>query len=279
MSDSKAIKDLQVPNTVDDSKDIKDLQVPNATKVVTKPKIVIRSKITEDMSIIDIARKCYPANWKSVFNDSDDELQDISDIITEDEKKYGKCLPLRKDIFSIFHILKPQDVRVILIGQDPYPQVLSDGNPRATGMSFSVRKGDEIPSSLKNMYKELSNTIKDFKMPNHGDLTNWAKQGILMLNMCLTVRKGSPESHRDIWLGFIRKVLIHVTKYNPNCVTIMLGAKAKQIIPLLGDNFVQITAVHPSGLSANKGFFGSDIFNKTNKALESQGKEPINWQV
>lgn len=263
----------------------------NIRLVIAKPSIAnkqpiisvdTRSNIKQDWSIERIAREARPPTWENIFEDSKYELKDISDILDEQERVYGPYYPLKKDIFNAFWLTRLQDVKVVLLGQDPYHQTISIHGqtlPRAVGLSFSVRREDTIPSSLKNMYTELANSVRGFTRPDHGDLTEWATQGVLLLNMALTVRPNKAGSHGDIWLGFINKVFRAITAVNPHCIYILLGKEAQKVKPMLGERSIILEAAHPSGLSANRGFFGSDVFNLTNKNLMKLGKTAINWKI
>lgn len=254
--------------------------VPAAAKCKPCPTLSVVEPITQDWTIERIAKERPACGWEDVFRDAEPELHDVSEILEEDEKKHGMFFPLKRDIFRAFELTPLSQVKLVLIGMDPYPQRNSHSNrPRAQGLSFSVAKDDEIPSSLKNIYKELHDTVPGFITPTHGDLTEWACSGILLLNASLTVRPGSPGSHGDIWLGFISKVLNAIARKCPHTIYLLLGSNAQKLSRYLPDNAVVVTAAHPSGLSANRGFFGSNVFNKINNILVKQGKTPINWQI
>lgn len=235
--------------------------------------------IDQSWTVARIAEERPPAGWIDVFSDAKDELQDISEILAEDEQKYGHWYPLKKNIFRAFDLTPLNQVRVVIIGQDPYPQLNPNtGDPRAQGLSFSVSKDDDIPSSLRNIYRELANCIPGFVIPSHGDLTEWALQGILMLNMSLTVRPQQPGSHGQIWMGFIIKVLNAIAAVRSNAIFIMWGREAQRLRPHVGDHSIVLTSAHPSGLSA-KGFFGNCHFAEVNKLLTQMKETPINWQI
>jgi uracil-DNA glycosylase len=216
------------------------------------------------------------------MTDAAPELNDLSTILDEQERKYGHYYPLKKDIFAAFNNTPLGSVKVIIFGQDPYHQTINvNGNPvpRAVGMSFSVRREDSIPSSLQNIYTELTNTVRGFSPPDHGDLREWARQGVLLLNTCLTVRPGQPDSHGDIWHGFIKKVIAAISAVNPYCIALLWGRNAQKLRDILGDRFIVLEAAHPSGFSARRGFFGCNHFNLVNEHLVRQGKVGINWKI
>jgi uracil-DNA glycosylase len=171
---------------------------------------------------------------------------------------------------------------VVIIGQDPYFQTVHvDGKvvPRAVGLSFSVRRGDEIPISLKNIYRVLSSTVEGFQTPNHGDLRAWATQGVLLANTSLTVRPDEPNSHEGIWLDFMKKVFKGIARVNPRCIYLLWGREAQRLRPLLGEKSIFLETSHPSGKSASRGFLDCNHFNLANKYLIEQGNKPINWNL
>lgn len=238
--------------------------------------------IGQDWSLERIAREAKPPTWEKVWDDTYHELKDVSEILDTQEKTYGQYYPLKRDIFNAFWLTKLPNVKIVILGQDPYHQTISvngEAVPRATGTSFSVRREDAIPSSLKNIYTELANTVRGFVRPDHGDLTEWAEQGVLLLNSCLTVRPGVAGSHKDIWLGFISKVFKAIATVNPYCIFLLWGREAQKIKPMLGERSIILEAPHPSGLSAARGFFGCNHFNEVNKHLMRLAKTGINWKI
>lgn len=179
------------------------------------------------------------------------------------------------DIFQAFEWTPFEQVKVVILGQDPYH------NPnQAHGLSFSVKPGVPVPPSLKNIYQELSN---DLGIPavNHGYLKAWATQGVLMLNTVLTVRAGAANSHRNHgWEQLTDQAISALSAKKEPVVFILWGKPAQEKIRLIDqEKNMIITAPHPSPLSAYRGFFGSKPFSKTNQALINYGLKPINWQL
>jgi len=253
-----------------------------ATIVIAEPDVDIpdrESPVDDTWSMVRIANEFPPRTWEALFQEAISNLEIIDEVLAERESTDGLSYPLRKNVFRAFEITPLPRVKVVLVGQDPYPQQLPNGEPRAQGLSFSVNPTDAIPSSLKNIYKELENTVPGFRTPNHGDLTAWAKQGVLLLNIALTLQPGVRNSHRCIWKGFMMHALTTVGSKCPNAVYVLLGKEAQSIIPYLSSRAKIITAVHPSGLSANRGFFGSNIFNCINNHLITTKQIPIDWSL
>ena len=183
--------------------------------------------------------------------------------------------PPKDYIFNALKLTSFSNTKVVIVGQDPY-----HGENEAHGLSFSVQKGIKIPPSLKNIYKELYDDL-GIKPKDNGDLTNWAKQGVLLLNAVLTVEKDKPASHRNLGWERLTDYIIKVlnTKEEP-IVFILWGNFAKEKSALItNQKHLIITSAHPSPFSANHGFFGSKPFSKANNYLESNGIKPIDWSL
>ena len=183
--------------------------------------------------------------------------------------------PPMYDIFNAFKYTSYSDVKAVILGQDPY-----HGKGQAHGLCFSVLKGVTPPPSLVNIYKELNNDI-NFEIPNHGELTKWAKEGILLLNTTLTVREASPNSHKGKgWETFTDNVISILNKREKPIVFLLWGGNARSKKALITNkNHLVLESVHPSPLSAYGGFFGCGHFSKTNRFLQENNIEPIDWQV
>ncbi len=182
------------------------------------------------------------------------------------------------DMYDIFNALKYtsfEDTKVVILGQDPY-----HGPNQAHGLSFSVNKGVRIPPSLRNIYKELSTDLGCY-VPNNGYLKKWADQGVLLLNTSFTVAAGQANSHRGKgWEILTDRIIEILSEKKENIVFILWGNNAISKEKLIDRNkHLILKSVHPSPLSASRGFFGTRPFSKTNAYLESNGKEPIDWQI
>ena len=193
------------------------------------------------------------------------------------EKETGKTVyPKGADIFAAFNHTPFDQVEVVILGQDPY-----HGDGQAHGLSFSVQKGVATPPSLKNIYKELETDIEGFKTPNHGNLTQWADEGVLLLNASLTVRAHEPGSHQGKgWEAFTDQAISQLSDKKTGLVFLLWGKFAQQKAALIDEKkHTVLKSAHPSPFSAYTGFFGSKHFSKTNEILIAEGKKPINWQI
>ncbi len=183
--------------------------------------------------------------------------------------------PDMHDIFNALKYTPYEDVKAVILGQDPY-----HGPGQAHGLCFSVRRGVPAPPSLQNIFKELEDDL-GVSPPPHGELTSWAKQGVLLLNTVLTVREGQPNSHRPLGWEIFTDRVIELLDAAPQPIVFLLwgaNAKAKRSLLTNPDHLV-LTAAHPSPLSAYNGFFGCRHFSKTNAFLTSHGSEPIDWRI
>ncbi|KMZ52538.1 uracil-DNA glycosylase [Dorea sp. D27] len=191
------------------------------------------------------------------------------------EYKTRLIFPPADDVFNAFHLTPLKDVKVVILGQDPY-----HNNGQAHGLCFSVKKGVEVPPSLVNIYQELHDDI-GCTIPNHGCLTKWAGQGVLLLNTVLTVRAHQANSHRDIgWEQFTDAAITALDAQDRPMVFILWGTPAQRKKAMLHNpKHLILQAPHPSPLSAYRGFFGSRPFSRTNEFLKENGLEPIDWQI
>jgi uracil-DNA glycosylase len=216
-------------------------------------------------------------SWKNVLQSEFDKpyFQEIIHFL-KTEKAAGKTIyPPGSLIFNAFNQTTFEDVRVVILGQDPY-----HGPHQAHGLSFSVQKGIKLPPSLVNIFKELKNDI-GMEIPTNGDLTSWAQQGVLLLNAALTVRDGEPFSHAKIgWSKFTDAVIEKISDEKENIIFILWGKFAQEKKSLINQNahFI-LQAAHPSPLSAHNGFWDCKHFSKTNEILVKLKQTPINWTI
>lgn len=183
--------------------------------------------------------------------------------------------PPAEDIYSALRTTSYTDTKVVILGQDPY-----HGPGQAHGMAFSVLKGVATPPSLQNIYKELQQSLGCY-IPNNGYLVPWAEQGVLLLNTVLTVRKGEPGSHQGIgWELLTDEIIKCLDQKEEPVIFLLWGTPAKKKQALLTNKKHKVlTSVHPSPLSAYRGFFGCDHFKEVNELLVAYGKQPIDWQI
>ena len=199
-------------------------------------------------------------------------MQEIKSFLINCSQNNEVIYPHPKDIFKSLELTSFQSVKVVILGQDPY-----HGPNQAHGLAFSVKKNVPIPPSLKNIFKEISEDLQSNKRFS-GDLTNWAKQGVLLLNSCLTVFPGRPGSHANLgWQKFTDSIIDAVDKKD-NVVFLLWGSYAqKKKDLLLNKNNLVLEAPHPSPLSAHRGFFGCKHFSKANKFLRKNKIKEIDW--
>jgi len=216
-------------------------------------------------------------NWydklKHVF---ESEKYKNLEIWLNNEYKTKTIYPSPDKVFNALNLVKFDDVKVVIIGQDPYH------NPKqAHGLSFSVEEDVNIPPSLQNIYKELASDLNCY-IPNNGNLTKWAKQGVLLLNSVLTVEQNKPNSHKNRGWEIVTSEIINLLNKRESSVVFLLwGSNAKSIGKNIDTNkHYVLTAVHPSPLSANQGgWFGCKHFSKTNEILKKINKTTIDWQI
>ncbi|RZK50183.1 MAG: uracil-DNA glycosylase [Pedobacter sp.] len=218
------------------------------------------------------------SSWEDFLSQENQQpyMQKIYDFLAH-ERLSGKLIfPPTENIFKIFELCPLEDIKLVILGQDPYHQI-----HQAHGLAFSVPSGIKIPPSLANIYKALKNQIPNFQIPNHGDLTEWAQQGVFLLNTSLTVEYSKPGSHSKIgWQTFTNEVIKHISAYQKGIVFLLWGQHAQGKTALIDSTkHLIIKTVHPSPLSAYQGFLSSTQFKEANEYLEKQGKLPINWQL
>ncbi|WP_195990319.1 uracil-DNA glycosylase [Clostridium sp. D53t1_180928_C8] len=215
-------------------------------------------------------------DWKELLENefSKEYYQTLRQFLIE-EYKTKKIYPDKYDIFNALHFTPYKDIKVVILGQDPY-----HGPGQAHGLSFSVNPGVKTPPSLLNIYKELNSDL-DCYIPNNGYLKKWADQGVLLLNTSLTVRAGEANSHKNIgWQVFTDKIISLVNEKDDPVVFLLWGnnaIKKKELIT--NKKHLILSSVHPSPLSASRGFLGSKPFSKINNFLISVNKDPIDWQI
>ncbi|ETA79670.1 uracil-DNA glycosylase [Youngiibacter fragilis] len=192
----------------------------------------------------------------------------------KEEYRTKVIYPDMHNIFNSLKLTSYEDVKVVILGQDPY-----HGKGQAHGLAFSVQKGVPKPPSLLNIFKELKDDL-GYPIPGHGNLESWARQGVLLLNTVLTVREGQANSHQGKgWEIFTDTVIGHLSKRQDPIIFLLWGAPAGKKEALIDERHRVLKSVHPSPLSAHRGFFGSRPFGRANDILRDMGKEPIDWRI
>jgi uracil-DNA glycosylase len=240
-------------------------------RITKKPKL-------EEWDLAEIIANYVPAGWRDIFERSSEERKVIAEILTEKEvPKYKELYPAKEKLYAAFELVPLSRVKVVIIGQDPYPQP-----GKAQGLSFSISPQDRhLTGSLHNIFKELKSEYPDYEIPKHGDLRPWARQGVLLLNMALTVPPGGRNApHLGVWKPFLVKTLTGISQYNRDIIFVLWGNKAQSIRQYVGQCPV-LVAGHPSPEAVNRGgdFPTCGHFKAINKLLEERGEEPIDWQL
>lgn len=214
--------------------------------------------------------------WDEVLKDEfqKEYFKKIKAFLVE-EYKNGKVFPPKKEILSAFQLTPLNEVKVVILGQDPY-----HGEGQAHGLAFSVKKGVKVPPSLRNMYKEIYDEGEGTTF-NHGFLESWAKQGVFLLNASLTVREGEANSHSKIgWETFTDEVIKIINEKREGVIFLLWGNNARSKKKYIDEKkHIVLETVHPSPLSANRGFLGCGHFKKVNDILKSKGEKCIDWNI
>lgn len=213
-------------------------------------------------------------DWKS-FLDQEVSSQEYKQLIGFVQSEYESKIiyPKTQDLYRAFNLTKPSQVKVVIVGQDPY-----HGVKQANGLAFSVSSVSKIPPSLRNIYKELISDLA-CKTPANGDLTSWASQGVLLINTVLTVIEAKANSHKDIgWEFFTDSIIKKLSTEYEHIVFVLWGASSQKKSILIDETkHLIIKSPHPSPLSSYRGFFGSKPFSKTNSYLKKHNKKEIDW--
>ena len=238
------------------------------------------------MTILEEIQKI-PTNWKAIlekiYQDNAEKSTELESFLEKQHQDFeGLCeiYPPSNQIFATFSKFNFEELKVVIIGQDPY-----HGLGQANGLCFSVNENIKIPPSLRNIFIEIKNDIglNDTNF-SHGNLENWANQGVLLLNTALSVRQAKPNSHSVVWKYMIDEIIKYIVEFNRDIIFLLWGNHAKMCKKLLTSNSISkhhfLEAHHPSPLSANRGgWFGTKHFSTTNKILEKIEKDSIKWML
>lgn len=221
--------------------------------------------------------KMYDESWGPILKPlfQQDYMKKLSAFVQQERRQF-EIYPPQDLVFNAFRLTRLQDVKVVILGQDPYHNV-----GQAHGLSFSVPQGVAFPPSLKNIFAELQTDIPGFRIPTSGDLTKWATQGVLLLNATLTVRAHQAASHqKQGWEAFTDQIIAKISEELENVVFVLWGSYAQKKSLLIDERkHLILKAVHPSPLSVYRGFFGSKPFSQANAYLASKGRDVIDWKL
>ena len=247
--------------------------------------------LTQDFKFIDldINKKWRKALFNKLFEDEKDSFEKLEKLFKLCNENEKEVYPYPDLIFNTFNKCSPNKVKVVIIGQDPYLSahtIFEEKVPEAMGMAFSVQDGIPIPSSLKNIFKNLKRNKHIDEIPESGDLTSWNKQGILLLNTALTLQEGIKLSHAKYWKSITDYIIKYLSDNYEDLIFVTWGRPAYEKVELIDTNKHHIIASsHPSGLSCNKPmgefppFDNQDHFGMINKKLKELGKDEINWSL
>lgn len=215
--------------------------------------------------------------WSDVLSDEKkrDYFQSVMAFVASERAQGKNIYPLKSDVFNAFKLTPFHNIKVVILGQDPYHQP-----NQAHGLAFSVRETVRIPPSLQNIYKEISSDLS-LPMPGHGNLNEWAQQGVFLLNTVLSVEQGKAHSHAGKgWERFTDHVIKTINEHHKYVVYMLWGANAHKKVPLINaeDNLI-LKSPHPSPLSAHRGFLGSRQFSQCNHYLNNHGIAPVDWSI
>ena len=215
-------------------------------------------------------------DWDDILNEllNKTETKQLFNFIKK-ERKEKNIFPKESEVFKAFELCSFKNTKIIIIGQDPYHKT-----NQANGLAFSVPKKQKLPPSLKNIFKELNNDIP-IKISNDGNLSNWAKQGVLLLNCIMTVRENEPGSHsKSGWEDFTDTVIKILSNKKQHIIFLLWGEYAKKKQKLINKQKHNVlVSAHPSPLSAYRGFFGCKHFSKANEILRKKNRKTINWKI
>ncbi|MBU0631639.1 uracil-DNA glycosylase [bacterium] len=215
-------------------------------------------------------------SWKALLAEELDKpyIKELEDFL-EEEKKHYTVYPDEKNFFNAFNLTSFEKLKVVIIGQDPY-----HGASQAHGLAFSVLGNTPFPPSLRNIFTEYTTDLH-LPMPKQGDLTQWAKEGVFLINAVLSVRKGQPASHKNRgWERFVKRVIEIINEKKENVVFVLWGADAQKKESFINvSRHLVLKAPHPSPLSSYRGFFGSKPFSKTNEYLMNNKIVVIDWNL
>lgn len=221
--------------------------------------------------------------WQEIITHEQHQsyFKELQQNINSQRDQGETIFPKETDVFNAFKYVDLSQIKVVILGQDPYHGTGKNNQAQAHGLAFSVQTGIKTPPSLVNMYKELTTDIDGFVTPNHGNLVSWAKQGVLLLNTVLTVKQANAHSHAKLgWETFTDNIIAELNTHNNGCVFMLWGSHAKKKGKNIDANkHLVLAGPHPSPLSAYRGFFGCKHFSAANQWLKEKNHETIDWHI
>ena len=221
--------------------------------------------------------KAFPSDWESLLQEELKKtyIQTLDHFVLKSYQQ-GECFPPIPKLFTAFEYCTLDELKVVILGQDPY-----HGKGQANGMAFSVEPSQKIPSSLRNIYQELVTDLGLEEKPQHGDLTHWAKQGVLLLNTTMSVERKKPKSHeKQGWEIFTDAIIQTINQEKENIVFMLWGKSAQSKIKYINkDKHLVLCCGHPSFANMHKQWFGNRHFSKANTYLDQNNIKPIDWQI
>lgn len=234
-------------------------------------------------SLYDIMMRRHPPSWSKFFLSAEPDIRHACEKISMSAS--GRSVfPLVPDVLAAFWLTPLPLLKVVIIGQDPYPGVTKAGWPKAVGISFgSHRETGEIPDSLVTVYKELAATVEGWEHPGHADIRCWGRQGVLLYNTALTVEAGKPGAHSGFWKTFTERLMDFLNENARDCVFLLWGKVAQKAAEtIFSSRHLKLIAYHPSSMNANRegfSFLGCNHFNLANIYLVEKGIHPIDWRI
>jgi uracil-DNA glycosylase len=259
-----------------------DLNIVNTPDTIIKtpkgpecPDLTAEVKFDNKWNIYQIATLNTPKGWERAFKNSDDELQHISMLLERDEQKNGNFYPHRENIFKAFHLTSLDDLKAVIVCPEPYSTMNTDNNPLAVGLSLAVTRTSPIPFVLQKFFNILAKNNKNFVIPMHGDLTEWAKNGILLLNISLTVRSGTPKSHSELWTGFTSKIINEIMSTKKYVPFICIGKDCNKIANFISGSCPLYRCMNPYSMDTDF----EDLVAKINEFFKKHNLEPLNLKI
>ena len=279
------IKNVVKKENMQISQDEQNEEVWDANAALRELKFGVVPFNPNSLSHYEVCLKNVPLSWIEFFVSARKEIDHAFKLVNQSSTQSNRAVyPLPYNMLRAFWACPLPMLKVVIIGQDPYPGQLKNGMPKAVGMSFSSeRYSGEIPASLQTIFKELERSIPGWKNPGHGDLTSWARQGVLLYNTALTVEAGAAGSHTGFWKPFTQKLMDYFNEKCKNVVFLLWGKPAqKSADSIYTSKHFKLDAYHPSPMNNGKigrEFATCDHFNLCNEILFSKGIRPIDWTV